>query len=89
MLAGADIVPPGFRPVGRSAARLGWLARRQAVSVTDTYEVEAIGYETMWLRCRQCGHTWRLLDGKTWRCPAEDRHDDRQPAGAEAQPAIS
>jgi hypothetical protein len=55
------------------------------VSVTDTYEVEEIGGETMWLRCRQCGHTWRLLDGKSWRCPAEDRHDDQQPAGAQAR----
>jgi hypothetical protein len=46
------------------------------VSLTDTYEVEEIGCDTMWLRCRQCGHTWRLLDGKSWRCPVEDRHDD-------------
>jgi hypothetical protein len=44
------------------------------VSLTDTYEVEEIGCESMWLRCRQCGHTWRVFDGKSWRCPAEHDH---------------
>lgn len=48
------------------------------MSLTDTYEVEDIGAETMWLRCRQCGHTWRVFDGTvraSWRCPNEP-HDD-------------
>jgi hypothetical protein len=47
------------------------------MSLTDTYEVEDIGVEVTWLRCRRCGLTWRVFDGPSrasWRCPAEP-HD--------------
>jgi hypothetical protein len=46
------------------------------VSLTDSYEVEEISGDSLWLRCRHCGHTWRLLDGKSWRCPLEADHED-------------
>jgi len=50
------------------------------MSLTDTYEVEDIGVEVMWLRCRRCGRTWKVYDGTprgSWRCPGEP-HDTEQ-----------
>ena len=45
------------------------------MSVTDCYEVEEISGDSVWLRCRRCGHTWKLFDGKSWRCPLETDHE--------------
>jgi hypothetical protein len=45
------------------------------VSVADCYEVEEISGSSLWLRCRHCGHTWKLFDGKSWRCPLEADHN--------------
>jgi hypothetical protein len=50
------------------------------MSLTDTYEVEDIGVEAMWLRCRRCGRTWKVYDATprgSWRCPGEP-HDTEQ-----------
>jgi hypothetical protein len=50
----------------------------KGMSQTDTYEVEDIGVEVMWLRCRRCGRSWKVFDGTAWgrwRCPGEP-HDD-------------
>ncbi len=47
------------------------------MSLTGTYEVEDIGAERLWVRCRQCGRMWELFAETQrgwWRCPAEP-HD--------------
>ena len=61
---------PDFDGSGMDAIQTGG----DVTSVPDTYEVEDIGVEMTWLRCRRCGHTWRVFDGSSrgsWRCPHE------------------
>jgi hypothetical protein len=44
------------------------------MSLTDTYEVEDIVVESMWLRGRRCGRTWKVFDDnlrERWRGPGE------------------
>ena len=57
-----------------------WEAR--GMSITDTYEVEDIGTETVWVRCRRCGRMWGVFDEAQrgwWRCPWEphDRNEQK------------
>ena len=45
----------------------------EGVSLTDTYEVEDIGAETLMARCRRCGRTWEAFAEAPrgwWRYPA-------------------
>ena len=44
------------------------------MNLTDTYEVEDIGTETLWVRCRRCGRVWEVFEETPrgwWRCPGE------------------
>ena len=54
-----------------------------AMALTDSYEVEDIGVEVLWLRCRRCGQTWRVFDGPSrasWRCPDEPHNANHIPS---------
>jgi hypothetical protein len=45
------------------------------MSLIETYQVEEAGAgEPIRMRCRHCGHTWTVFDGKTWRGPHEVDH---------------
>ena len=47
------------------------------MSLVDTYEVEEIGLEVTWMRCRRCGRSWEVFKDNfqgSWRCPGEP-HD--------------
>jgi hypothetical protein len=57
-------------------------AEGEAMSQSDTYEVEAIDTDTevTWMRCRRCDRIWNVSEGASkgsWRCPGEP-HDDQE-----------
>jgi hypothetical protein len=52
------------------------------MSRVDAYEVEEIGLEGRWMRCRRCGRSWEGFSDTfqgSWRCPGEPHDGSTQP----------